>query len=133
MKHFDLQGVQLDVPARRAFSFIADAAQLPRWTSAFASVHNGQAVMRTPRGNLTVNLEVAASMPQGTVDWRIIFPDGSIATACSRVVELAADRCVFTFVLTSPPVPLEQLEGTLEAQSRTLAEELLTLKRILED
>jgi len=29
-------------------------------------------------------------------------------------------------------VPLEQLEGTLEAQSRTLAEELKRLKAMLE-
>ena len=48
------------------------------------------------------------------------------------VVQIDRDRCIFSFVLTPPPVPLEQLEGALEAQSRTLAEELKKLKEILE-
>ena len=34
-------------------------------------------------------------------------------------------------LLVPPPVPLEQLEGALAAQSRTLAEELGTLRRVL--
>jgi hypothetical protein len=60
------------------------------------------------------------------------FPDRSVATAFSRVVELDRDRCIFSFVLTRPPVPLEQPEGALEAQSRRLTEELRKLKEILE-
>ena len=60
------------------------------------------------------------------------FPDGSVATAFSRVVEIDATSCVYSFVLTPPPVPLEQLEGALEAQSRTLAEELARLKQVVE-
>src|SRR5262245_43977040 len=132
MKSFDVQGIELDVPRGTALAFIADPAQLPRWTSAFASVSPGRAVMRTPGGEVGIDLEVAASPEQGTVDWRMTFPDGSVATAFSRVVALDRDRCVFAFVLTPPPVPLEQLEGALEAQSRTLTKELGKLKDILE-
>jgi hypothetical protein len=88
--------------------------------------------LRTPSGEVTIALEVETSPEQGTVDWRMTFPDRSVATAFSRVVEIDRDRCIFTFVLTPPPVPLEQLEGALEAQSRTLAEELRKLKEILE-
>jgi hypothetical protein len=88
--------------------------------------------MRTPNGEVMVDLKVEASPEHGTVDWRMTFPDGSVATAFSRVVEIDRDHCVFSFVLTPPPVPLEQLEGALESQSRTLAEELRELKRILE-
>ena len=61
------------------------------------------------------------------------FPDRSVATAFSRVVEADEDRCIFSITLMPPPVPLEQLEGTLDAQSRTLAEELKKLKEILEE
>ena len=132
MKEFDVQGIVLKVPRSQAFAFIADPAQLPRWTSAFASVTPGRAVMRTPAGNVMIDLEVEASPEQGTVDWRMRFPDRSVATAFSRVVEMDRDRCVFSFVLTPPPVPLEQLEGALEAQSETLAKELERLKEILE-
>jgi len=132
MKRFDVQGIELDVPPEQAFSYIADHTHLPRWTSAFASVTNGRAVLRTPNGEVGIGLEVHASEQHGTVDWHMTFPDGSVATAFSRVVKLDPQHCVFSFVLTPPPVPLEQLEGALEAQSRTLSEELGHLKRILE-
>jgi len=132
MKNFDVQGIDLNVPREKAHAFIADPTQLPRWTSAFASVTSGRAVMRTPAGEVDIELDVEASAEHGTVDWRMTFPDGSVATAFSRVVAIDQKRCVFSFVLTPPPVPLEQLEGALEAQSRTLAEELGNLKRIVE-
>jgi hypothetical protein len=132
MKDFDVQGVDLNVSQRKAFAFIADPGQLPKWTKAFSSVTPGRAVMRTPSGEVEIGLEVEASPQHGTVDWRMTFPDRSLATAFSRVVELDRNRCIFSFVLTPPPVPMEQLEGTLEAQSRTLTEELQKLKAILE-
>jgi hypothetical protein len=132
MKTFDVQAVELAVPRGRAFAFIADPTRLPEWTNAFASVDRRRAVMRTPNGEVTVDLEVQASPKQGTVDWRMTFPDGGVATAFSRVVDLPPLHCIFSFVLTPPPVPLEQLEGTLEVQSRTLAEELERLKGIFE-
>jgi polyketide cyclase/dehydrase/lipid transport protein len=132
MKNFDVQGIDLNVSQSKALAFIADPAQLPRWTNAFASVSPGRAVMRTPSGEVMIDLEVEASPEHGTVDWRMTFPDRSVATAFSRVVEMDEDRCIFSFVLTPPPVPLEQLEGALEAQSRTLTEELKKLKKILE-
>ena len=132
MRSFDVQGIDLAVPRSKAFAFIADPSHLPKWTSAFASVTAGRAVMRTPSGEVMIDLEVQASAEQGTVDWRMRFPDHSVATAFSRLVEVDRDRCIFSFVLTPPPVPLEQLEGALEAQARTLAEELKKLKGILE-
>lgn len=133
MKSFDVQAIGLAVSRDRAFAFIAEPTQLPRWAQAFASVSPGRAVMRTPNGETEIDLEVKASPAEGTIDWRMTFPDRSVATAFSRLVETGQDRCVYSFVLTPPPVPLEELEGAMEAQSRTLAEELETLKQILED
>lgn len=72
-----------------------------------------------------------ADVERGTIDWTMIFPDGSAARAYSRVIAVG-DRILYSFVLTAPPVPLEQLEGALEQQSRTLSEELARLRRILE-
>jgi hypothetical protein len=132
MKTYDLQGIDLEVPRDRAFDFIADPAQLPRWTHAFAAVTPGRAFLRTANGEVSIELGVEASRVHGTVDWRMTFPDGSQAIACSRVVSLGSDRCVYSFVLPPPPVPLEQVEGALEVQSRTLAVELANLKQILE-
>ncbi len=132
MKSFDVQGVDLEVPRPEAFAFIVDPAQLPKWTNAFASVSDGQAIMRTPDGEVAIDLSVQASAEHGTIDWRMTFPDGSVATAFSRLVTIDGGRCVFSFLLTPPPVPLEELEGALEAQSRTLTEELNRLKDLLE-
>ena len=132
MKKFDVQGVDLHTTQKEAFSYIADPMHLPQWTNAFASVTGRRAVMRTPNGEIEIDLMVRSSEEQGTVDWFMTFPDGSVATAFSRVVELDPEHCAYTFVLTPPPVPLEQLEGTLKEQSRILAEELQNLKRILE-
>jgi hypothetical protein len=132
MKNFDVQGIELNVPRSEALALIADPTQLPRWTKAFAAVTQGRAVMRTPAGEVSIDLKVDSSPEQGTVDWRMTFPYRAVATAFSRVVEMDRDHCIFSFILTPPPVPLEQIEGALEAQSRTLAEELRTLKEILE-
>jgi hypothetical protein len=59
------------------------------------------------------------------------FPDGSVARAYSRLVGNGG-KCIYSFVLMAPPVPLEQLEGALEQQSRILREELDTLRKVLE-
>jgi hypothetical protein len=131
MKRFDLQGIELGVPAAQAFEYIADASHLPDWTNAFAEISGATAVMQTPDGEVEVGLEVRAVAEEGTVDWIMTFPDGSVATAFSRVVPIGDGRCAYTFVLTPPPVPLEMLEGALEAQSAILGEELACLQSIL--
>jgi hypothetical protein len=132
MKLYDVQSVELAVAPEKAFAFIADARELPRWTNAFAEVRGSRARLRTPQGEVDIGLRVAADPVTRTIDWYMTFPDDSEADAYARVVPLGAERCVFSFVLTPPPVPLEQLEGTLEQQSRVLHEELLRLKQLLE-
>ena len=132
MKTYDVQEIEIAVPARRAFEWIADPARLPDWTGAFESADHRSAVLRTPNGPLRIGLAVQAVPAAGTVDWTMRFPDGGVGRAHSRVVELAEDRCVYAFVLHAPPGPLESIEGALEAQRVTLAGELERLKRLLE-
>jgi hypothetical protein len=132
VKTFDVQAISLNVSRQQAFTFIADAIRLPEWAQAFASVAGKRALMRTPNGEVEIDLDVRASAESGTIDWYMTFPDGSTAVAYSRVVELSRDHCAYSFVLTPPPVPLELLEGALEMQSKILTEELAKLKEILE-
>lgn len=132
MKTFDIQAISINVHQQQAFAFIAKAVNLPEWAQAFASVMGKRALMRTPNGEVEINLDVRASAENGTVDWYMTFPDGSAAVAYSRVIELNLDSCLYSFILTPPPVPLEFLEGALEMQSKTLTEELAKLKGILE-
>jgi hypothetical protein len=132
MKQFDIQSIELTAPARDTFAFIADPHNLPKWAQAFKKVSNGRATLQTPNGTVEIELKVEASGDYGTIDWVMKFADGVVARACSRVVPLTERETVYTFVLLPPPVPLEQLEGALEQQSRTLKEELARLKTLLE-
>ena len=130
MNTFDVQSIEIAAPFSTVFRFIAESANLPRWTHAFKSVAEDRAIMETPAGSVPVRVHVAASEAHGTVDWTITFPDGSLAKAASRVVQ-HAERSIYTFVLEAPPVPLERLEGALAMQSRILKQELESLAHLL--
>ncbi len=133
MKAFDVQAVAIRADSPRTFRYVADPKRLPEWTHAFRSVSGGRAVLATPRGSVEIGLRVASSEEAGTVDWMLEFPDGAVARACSRVVDAGDGTSIYTFVLLPPPVPLAELEGALEAQSRTLRAELAKLRQILEE
>lgn len=132
MSTFDVQSIEIAAPFSTTFRYIADPANLPKWTHAFKHVAGDGATMETPAGAVHVSLRVEASEPHGTIDWTIAFPDGGMAKAASRVVP-HGDRSIYTFVLEAPPVPLEGLEGALSEQSRILTKELATLARRLGD
>jgi hypothetical protein len=131
VKTFDVQTVEINAQFDKTFNYIAESGNLPQWASAFKSVSNGHAVMQTPSGSVEVDLTINASDKHGTIDWIMSFPDGSVATAYSRVVEAGNQKSIYSFLLLPPPVPLEQLEGALEAQAQTLREELSRLCAIL--
>ena len=133
MKSFNLQGIELGVPARSAFEYISDPANLPQWTNAFDSVSEGRAMMHTPSGEAEIGLEVIKSEENGTIDWIMTFPDGAIAKAYSRLTPLDPRTSAFSFILPSPPEALSDLEGELKSQSEVLKHELQALKSILEN
>jgi uncharacterized protein YndB with AHSA1/START domain len=132
VKRYDVQEIEIEVPADRAFAVVADPARLPHWTDAFESADLHRATLRTPNGGVRVGLEVQADPGRGVVDWKMSFPDGGTGWAHSRLVPLSERRCVYTFVLHAPPVALEAVEGALDAQRVTLARELQRLKDLLE-
>ncbi len=132
MRDFDVQTVEIGAPFDAAFRYVADPGTLPEWTHAFRSVSDGRATLATPSGTLEIGLEVSASRETGTVDWTMTFPDGSVGRAFSRLVAREG-RTLYSFVLLAPPVPLEEVEGALAEQSRTLREELKALQRRLGD
>jgi hypothetical protein len=75
---------------------------------------------------------VSADAETGVVDWRLVFPDGGIGIAQSRVTETTRGTSIYSFVLHAPPVALEEVEGALEAQRTILQSELATLKSLME-
>jgi hypothetical protein len=133
MKTFDVQAIEIDAKAARVFEFVREPRNLPRWTQAFKSVDGDHALLETPNGAVDIRLETHANAPAGTVDWVMKFADGSVGNAESRVTGTTHGTSIYSFVLHAPPVPLEQLEGALDAQRVTLAKELVQLKSILEN
>lgn len=130
MRDFDVQTVDLAASFDVAFRYVADPRTLPEWTHAFRSVSDGRATLATPKGAVDIGLEVRSSREAGTVDWIMTFPDGSVGRAFSRLVDQGG-RSLYSFILLAPPVPLEQVEGALAEQSRTLRDELATLQQKL--
>ncbi len=127
MKTFDVQSIEIEAPFAKVFAYVSEANNLPEWTSAFKKVSDGRALIQTPRGSVEVALTVNSSREHGTVDWVMTFPDGKVARAYSRIVDVGKDHSILIFILMAPPVPLEQLEGALGEQSQILREELSRL------
>jgi len=132
MKTFDVQSIRINAARAHVFDFVSNPANLPRWTKAFKSADSTSALLETPNGAAAIGLETLAHSQAGTVDWKMVFPDGSVGRAYSRVMAETDVRSIYSFVLLAPPVPLEALEGVLTAQTKILAEELVSLKAILE-
>ena len=132
MRMFDVQGIEIMATCRKVFDFLREPGNLPRWAHAFVAAGDGQARLETAAGAVDIALDVSADRETGTVDWRLVFPDGGLGIAQSRVTETTRGTCIYSFVLHAPPVALEQVEGALEAQSVTLRAELATLKSLME-
>jgi len=129
---FDVQGIEIMAPRHKVFEFLCEPANLPRWANAFVSAGNGRARLETSAGAVEVGLAVTANGETGVVDWRLVFPDGTVTLAQSRVSDTTRGTCIYSFVLHAPPVALEQVEGALDAQGALLQSELATLKSLME-
>lgn len=132
IKNHDVQSVNISTTSQQAFAFIADPKNLPLWTGAFKQADNKTALLITPQGELPIGLEIKANAVAGTIDWYMTMPDNTVGVAYSRVNEGPDGNVIYSFVLVAPPVPLEQIEGTLAAQIGQLKDEMQRLKSILE-
>ena len=120
MRTFDVQGIEIRASRAAVFDFVRDPHNLPKWAHAFQQADDKRANLKTPTGTVDINLRTFSHQDAGTIDWELRFP------------ETARGTCIYSFVLHAPPVPLEQLEGALDAQRMTLRDELARLKRLLE-
>ena len=132
MRTFDVQGIEIRTARDTLFKFLSEPGNLPKWARAFKSADQQRARLESPAGTVDIGLRTEANQAAGTVDWRLEFPDESVALAQSRVTETTRGTCIYSFVLHAPPVPLEQMEGALDQQSTTLRHELTTLKSLME-
>src|SRR5262249_14308960 len=123
---------EINAPADTVFQFVSNPRNLPQWAHAFQAADEDQARLVTPAGTIDIELRTVAASSAGTIDWQLTFPDGSVGLAHSRVTGTSRETSIYSFVLHAPPVPLERLEGALDAQRATLEKELSTLKTLIE-
>lgn len=131
IKNHDVQSINLATSTENAFNYIANPLNLSKWTGAFKEADKKSALLVTPNGELNIGLETKTNKELGTIDWYMTMPDGSIGVAYSRVTTGPDHNAIYSFVLIAPPVPLEEIEGTLATQIGQLKEELITLQTIL--
>ncbi|MEP3371929.1 MAG: hypothetical protein ABJL43_03875 [Maribacter dokdonensis] len=131
IKNHDVQSINLPTSTEKAFDYIANPANLEKWTGAFKQANDTSALLVTPNGELKIGLETKINKALGTIDWYMTMPDGSVGVAYSRVSAGPDGKAIYSFTLIAPPVPLEQIEGTLNAQIGQLKGELLSLQTIL--
>lgn len=131
IKNHDVQSINLATSTEKAFDYIANPANLEKWTGAFKEANDTSALLVTPNGELEIGLETKTNKALGIIDWYMTMPDGSIGVAYSRVTAGPDNKAIYSFTLIAPPVPLEEIEGTLAAQIGQLREELLSLQTIL--
>lgn len=123
------QSVSIDSPADRAFSFVADAGNLPRWAIGFAKEVRADGdgwLVTTGQGQ--VRLRCIADERLGVVDFHMTVGDGDEKVAHSRILPRGEGaEYVFT-QFQAPGMPDEVFDGTVQA----LGHELVALKALLE-
>ena len=132
-KNYDVQSININATPERVFDFVAEPTNLPKWALGFSEVDETSALMETPNGKMKIGLINIINKEAGNIASIMTMPDGSIGKAFSRVTENNDGKsAIYSFVLMAPPVPLAEIEGTLEMQKKQLAQELIHLKSILE-
>ena len=117
-------------PSGAAYAYAREPANLPAWAAglggAFTEV-DGQWRMSTPEGDVV--LEFTAVNDHGVLDHTVVLPDGTSVLNPMRVLPDGDDECEVVFTLRRRP---EMTDEDLALDAAAVAQDLLTLKRLLE-
>lgn len=120
--------VTLAAPPRRAFEFISDPANLPRWAVEFCRAirRDGRRwIVRTPQGEAEIRYE--PDPKSGIIDMVVVPAPGIESTARARVVPNGdGAEFIFTF-FQAPGTP----DAAFEGMARSLRKELDVLRSLL--
>lgn len=124
------QTVSIDSPADRAFAFVADPTNLPRWAIGFAKdvTQGGDLGYIVTTGQGEVPLRVATDARLGVVDFHMKVGDGADAVAHSRVLP-RGDGAEYVFTQFQAP---GMDDAVFDGQVAALGHELVALKALLE-
>lgn len=119
----------LPAPKAKAFAFLADVENLPRWATEFArelKVVDGRHKIVNGLGEFF--FEIRADEATGVIDMLAGPDDDQMALFPSRVVELPDGTSAYTFTMFQAPGQSDEL---FESQYRSLLRELENVRREL--
>jgi len=121
MRHHTVTTV-LDAPAERAFGYLSQVENLPRWATEFARElkhEDGRWKIVNGLGEFVFAIEADES--SGVIDMYAGPSDEALGRFPTRVVGLPDGRSAFTFTMfQGPDQPDEQFEGQYESLLREL-------------
>jgi hypothetical protein len=119
----------LPAPKERAFAYLSEIENLPRWATDFArelKVVGGRHKVVNGLGEFF--FEIAADPETGVIDMLAGPTDDELALFPSRVVPLPDGRSAFTFTMFQAPGQPDEL---FDSQYRSLLRELENVRREL--
>jgi hypothetical protein len=135
MQKFNCVTRELPAPYEDTFRFIADPANLPKWTVAFRQADETSAVIQ--RGDsdepIPIGLTTVASFETGLIDWYMNMPDGTTGRTFTRVVDLLNGKCLYSFIFFARPAPEDQAAAMLANQTAAIEMEFDNLVELLGD
>ena len=99
MRRFDVRAIEIRPPRQPLFEFLRIPGKSAALGAGFVSAEHDRARLETPAGAVDIGLKVLTNADAGTVDWRLLFPEGGIGVAHSRVIETTRGSCIYSFVL----------------------------------
>jgi uncharacterized protein YndB with AHSA1/START domain len=119
----------LDAPSQRAFEYLSQPENLPRWATEFARelrVEGGRYTVVNGLGEFLFRID--ADEATGVIDMYAGPSEEELALFPTRVVPLSGDRTAYTFTMFQAPGMPDEL---FESQYQSLRRELENVKREL--
>ena len=119
--------VMLEAPSQRAFEYLSQPENLPRWATEFARelrVEGGRYTVVNGLGEFLFRID--ADEATGVIDMYAGPSEEELALFPTRVVPLSGDRTAYTFTMFQAPGMPDEL---FESQYQSLRRELENVKR----
>src|SRR5438876_10427587 len=113
--------VVLEAPSADVFAFLSRVENLPAWATDFArelKYDNGRPKVVNGLGEFY--FRIVADPDTGVIDMFAGPDEGEMAIFPTRVIELAPEKCAYTFTMFKSP---EMTDDLFEAQHRSLERE----------
>lgn len=133
MNNFAIIAKEFSVSYEKAFSFIADPRNLPKWTVFFREADERSALLEFPDGEVRrIPMKTISSIETGLIDWHMTMLDNSIYMSWSRLVGLKNGNTLYNFMFYVRPVPPDEVQATLAEQKRLVETEFNNLEQIFQ-